>query len=103
MARSALATTETVGDPFYPIVDFLVVVNGSISGDLFVEVADRDDDLTVSASWDRAHENSFSDTMKQKIFAGSPGYAYRINAANSGPKVTWDYTYKAYIDYNVVG
>ena len=102
MARLALPTTVSTGDPFYPNAEFTVAVNGSISGNIFVEVADRSDDLTSAASWDNAHEISFSDTVRQKVFAGSPGYAYRINAANSGSKVTWDYVYKAYFNYNVL-
>lgn len=103
MARLALPTTESTGDPFYPIAEFIVVVRGSISGDLHVQVADRDDDLTDNSNWDNAHDASFSDTVKQKIFAGSSGYAYRINAANSGPKVTWDYVLSPEINYNVLG
>lgn len=102
MARLALPTTESTGDPFYPICQFLVAVNGSISGDLFVEIADKSDDLTQDSSWDNAHEDSFSNTVKQKVFVGSPGYAYRIKAANSGPKVTWDYIFEPIINYNVL-
>ena len=93
MARLALDSDSTVGEPFYPEARFIVAVKGTISGNLFVQIADRNDDLDESASWENAQEESFDADIKQKIFAGSPGYAYRINAANAGPTVTWDYVY----------
>jgi len=100
MARLALPTSDATGDPFYPMVSFVVVAHGSFSGDLFVQVADRNDDLTLSASWDNAHAETLSTSTRQKIFAGSPGYAYRIKAASSGAKVTWDYIYESIVNYN---
>ena len=99
MARVALDTLAdndaAVSDPFYPEGRFMVVVNGTITGDIFVEIADRSDDLSVASSWNNAQEDTFDATIRQKVFVGSPGYAYRINSAanNMGVKVSWDYVY----------
>ena len=105
MARVALELTTAdgaSGDAFYPEARFMVAVNGTISGNLFVEIADRNDDMTADASWDNAHEESFDAMVKQKIFAGSPGYAYRVTAAAGPIKVTWDYVYTSTVPRGIL-
>jgi len=102
MARTVLSATETTSDAFYPQAQFIVVVSGNISGDIFVQIADTDVDLTVDSNWQNAHEESFDGATRQKVFVGSSGYAYRINADNAGPTVTWDYTYIGTANFNIL-
>ena len=104
MAHSLLESDAATGvsQSFEPQCDFQVAVIGSFSGNIFVQIADVDSDLTNDNNWVNAHTASFTDTDRVKVFLASRGLAYRVNAANVGPRVIWSHITEASL-YNVEG
>lgn len=89
MAHQILTATATESDIFHPTADFVVTVHGSISGNVFLQVADKDaEGIVDSNTWINAGE-SFTDGERVRAYRASRGYAYRLNLANAGPIARW--------------
>ena len=89
MAHQILTNSQQNGDVFHPESDFAVRVVGNISGNVYVQIANKDSDGSVSNDWVNAHSDSFDANNRVKVFEASRGYAYRVQVANAGPTADW--------------
>jgi len=91
MANIALTNEQTTGNPFTPNGPFRVSVYGTITGNLFVQHAENDADLTDDSNWNNAHDETFEDGIRTRTFDYYDGLTFRVNAATMGPTARWSH------------